>query len=529
MKRIFCCLVLSFSLGLSDEAEPPTLKEQWKLFFEAIHADDLDAIRKGLSAGLDPNDGSHLMQAPLMVALRDSHHECAKILIEAGADVRTGRSWLDTPLHVCKDPEIIDMLLERGADLNARDDSANTPLMTAIRFDAPEEVIQRLIDRGANINAASSSGYTPLHLSILGKNEKMFHFLAERGADLFAVTNSGENAMDIAIWMNLPAVVPYLFEHGFSPNALSRGGGTLLHETRWDDLEEILDLFLQAGADLSIKEPCYGDTPLHRAVRNNSLNTVEKLVKAGANVNAINFSGSSPLHYAIDYEKEPIAQLLLENGAHIDPINLSGQTPLLLAVYEGDKDLVELFLKSGANPHVVDYAGLGLLHQLSFPTETFDGIAIAKLLLKSGVDLEKPDSRGWTPLQWAVDRHQSQLVSLLVEAGVNVNTKDQSFETPLLRLSQQMQGYGYSNKTKQIAIALIQKGADINAQDPRTGMTPLHYLAENGSWPLIKLFLELGADPHIQDNEGRSPLNIVEKSNNKRAIAIFQKGQNLIN
>ncbi len=270
--------------------------------------------------------------------------------------------------------------------------------------------------------------------------------------------------------------------------------------------------------------------PLHRAVKANSLSKVERLIKAGKSVNGLDLSGCSPLHYAIDYKKEPIAELLLKNGAHIDPFDPLGQTPLLLAVHEGSSNLVELFLKWGANPHVVDYARCGLFQRVIARTETPEGIAIAKLLLKSGIDLDKPGFRGWTPLHWAVGMHRTQLVSLLIEAGANVNTKDKFFETPLLGLTRYAYEYPHKFKQiKQIAIALIQKGADINAQDPRTGMTPLHYLAENGSWPLIKLFLELGADPHIQDNEGRSPLNIVEKSNNKRAIAIFQKGQNLIN
>ena len=96
-----------------------------------------------------------------------------------------------TPLHlaemVSKDLSVFELLLDRGADINASEDDGSTPLHFAIRFAEEPAVIELLLDSGADINARAHYGSTSLHLAVeLNKDLWVSGLLLDRGADIDA-------------------------------------------------------------------------------------------------------------------------------------------------------------------------------------------------------------------------------------------------------------------------------------------------------------------------------------------------------
>jgi uncharacterized protein len=103
----------------------------------------------------------------------------------------TDEGW--TALHLAATSEIAAMLLDAGADINARNrhkfaGPGNSPLSAAVYQDR-REVVRLLTERGADVNQGDNAGFTPLHLAVANGRPESARMLLEAGADPNARTN----------------------------------------------------------------------------------------------------------------------------------------------------------------------------------------------------------------------------------------------------------------------------------------------------------------------------------------------------
>ena len=103
---------------------------------------------------------------------KELRKEILELLIAKGADVNAKRDDGETPLHqaaflmVAK--EIIELLINKGADVNAKSDDGWTPLHVAASNEGLKEIVELLIDKGSDVSAKSDRGWTPLHYAAEG-------------------------------------------------------------------------------------------------------------------------------------------------------------------------------------------------------------------------------------------------------------------------------------------------------------------------------------------------------------------------
>lgn len=162
-------------------------------------------------------------------------------------------------------PEQIPDLIRAGAKLESLDKNGHTPLWIAVRFDNPASVEQLL-----------GAGATP-------------DFSGPRkDAPLLVVTFMGSEPVDAVIVKQL----------------------------------------IEAGADVNVVNPKYGDTPLHYAVRAGNVEVVRLLLAAGANVDAQSSQGDTPLQSGVVHGHESITGVLLEAGADPEIRNAAGFRPI---------------------------------------------------------------------------------------------------------------------------------------------------------------------------------------------------------
>ena len=119
------------------------------------------------------------------------------------------------------------------------------------------------------------------------------------------------------------------------------------------------------------------------------------------------------------------------------------------------------------------------------------------------------DNDGNTPLRNSVFHGKTEIVQMLIDAGVDVNMRDGMGATCL-------HDAVYLGKPE-IARMLIGAGADLNVQD-KHGNVPLHWAADYGEVKIAKILIDAGARKDIPDNEGRLPYDSTTNERMKKLL-----------
>jgi ankyrin repeat protein len=149
---------------------------------QALWFHRIDCAKRLLRAGADPNLADDELRTPLLSAATMGYRSVAVDLFTPRARVAT-----EEPKSTDGYIEIATLLIEHGADVNARNEDGVTPLHQAARWgtEAHQEMCELLLSRGADINCIDrdgSSGVTPLQAVRQTGNQKMAEFLLARGA-----------------------------------------------------------------------------------------------------------------------------------------------------------------------------------------------------------------------------------------------------------------------------------------------------------------------------------------------------------
>ncbi|VDO75680.1 unnamed protein product [Heligmosomoides polygyrus] len=199
---------------------------------------------------------------PLRLAIKNGHFECARLLLENGANPNA--IYFDGPeiTHVSPlDTNFIALLLEHGADPNVFDRKGLTPIMKACRVkENGIEAIRILHKYGGDINAQADlrqDKRTPLHYALLSGSAELVKFLIGLGANVNMPKGYDKpSIVDIAVLKDDPELLKIIIDAGADVNAIHTYIGSALHLAACSVLAhqyEILRLLLEAGADPNIQ------------------------------------------------------------------------------------------------------------------------------------------------------------------------------------------------------------------------------------------------------------------------------------
>jgi ankyrin repeat protein len=183
-----------------------------------------------------------------------------KCLIRNGADVDAQSYPGQSPLTWATQAgflDIIELLIQRGVDLNAPDKYGETALRE-IRYrndSIHNKLIKFLLDAGVDPNPIPSyHGWeTPLMLSLHWKNETAAGYLIDAGADLDAKAGFGKHALWLAVALYLHHAIKCLLQAGANPNLKDYFGRTALFEAVNNNDEIAVSLLLENRADIRIR------------------------------------------------------------------------------------------------------------------------------------------------------------------------------------------------------------------------------------------------------------------------------------
>jgi len=236
---------------------------------------------------------------------------------------------------------------------------------------------------------------------------------------------------------------------------------------------------IQKRIDPNVAEPD-GTTALHWAVRSNDLSLVDRLIKAGAKANTENRYGVTPIFLACQNASGAVVERLIAAGVNANTTGPEGETALHTCAHSGNVDA-------------------------------------AKVLLAHGASINAGDSwRGQTPLMWAAAQRHPQMITVLVEAGADVNARSTIIAWERQRTSEPRDKWLPPGGLTAMLFAaregcvdcvkvLASSGADIDAIDPDSH-TPLVLAMMNGHYDVAGALIAAGADVNLADSVGRTPL-----------------------
>jgi uncharacterized protein len=340
------------------------------------------------------------------------------------------------------------------------------------------------------------------------------------------------------------ALVSTLLEAKADVNAAQIDGTTALHWAAYNDDPEMATLLVRAGANVNAVNR-YGVPPLSVACGTGSAGVVKMLLSAGADANATLKGGETVLMVAARSGNLEAVKALLTRGARHDARERRGQTALMWAAAEGHAAVVRALIEAGADVSATLDSGF-----TAFFFAVREGhVAVVRALLDAGVEVNatlqrresapgrpvntppyKPAARGTSPLLVAVQNGHFELAIALVEMGADPNDRRSGF-TPLHMITwvrkpdssdvSEPAPIGSGRLTSlQFAREIVKRGADVNLRLPSgtpkvpntssridaEGATPFLFAADRSDVPLMRLLLELGADPLLPNFTRTTPL-----------------------
>jgi len=146
----------------------------------------------------------------------NNHQDPVSLLTVHGVDskdMKNGYTPLDLSLFASRHKDLVQLLIAKGADVNAQASSGATPLFFAVLRDQPDDV-KFLIDKGANVNAADAYGDTILDAALHMQYGSMIQLIIDRGADVNAKDQSDHRPLSYALGMDDHKWADLLKKHG---------------------------------------------------------------------------------------------------------------------------------------------------------------------------------------------------------------------------------------------------------------------------------------------------------------------------
>ncbi len=262
--------------------------------------------------------------------------------------------------------EVVEFLLQRGANIEARTERGVTPLYIAVK-DSQKEIVELLLQHGANIEAKEEDGFTPLHIAAKDGQKEIVELLLQCGANIEARSEGGVTPLYIAAKNGYKEVVEFLLQRGANIEVKTEGDDTLFHIAVRNGYVEIADALLNQSfpygksvisAAIEAKQPV-----LYFAAQNCNAGDYKEqldfLLENGMVSDGLYFKRRSAVYYALQqYQPEDDTQVLETlfrycQHFHRVVFNLlikKGNPSLIEALIRGRRDIANKPISSWVSP-----------------------------------------------------------------------------------------------------------------------------------------------------------------------------------
>ncbi|CAK4937695.1 unnamed protein product [Aphanomyces euteiches] len=272
--------------------------------------------------------------------------------INDGRDINERNAMGQSALHLAvsmpKAVDFIDVLLEHGADVNAKDYDGLTPLMV-VASHGNLQLLKFVMGRAPSIrlNAVDNKGFSALHHACAKNQVEICDYLVALASDHQVVLNAA--SYDGMYPLHVLAILGHvecacaLQQGPWDVNVYDAEGRTPLHLAIASNRSAFVMFLLEMGADPSAKD-ALSRTPLHYAMECKlGLEMVSSLRKFKVDLNATDERGDTALHWAAMAGRQKLVNHLVNLGADTSIQNTDWETPAHLAAANGHEGCVAIF------------------------------------------------------------------------------------------------------------------------------------------------------------------------------------------
>lgn len=538
-------------LEMGAEATALCGSESLPLTAVAAQAKKQDILQVLCEYGADVNVTDDKGQSLLHRACADTDFDWIKLLVKAGADVSATNNNGNTPLHLLLSEglvveptsrvfgnvsmkiqkpllpplkkqalikEMIDLLLENGAELDAFNHDLRTPFF--LGFIASGEntaILEHLLSLGAMIDVQDKHNNTCLHLIAVTDQTKKVKFLLDAGVDAHIQNSEGKTPYQLALENNRRATISMIEKSGA---AIMMDGDDLdvaFMRACKNGKRGVAEMLVRSGnIDITYVDDL-GRTSLHYIAKLGMVALAKFMIDQGVDVDYTDNVGQTALHFAAGSMYQEVFKLLVDVGANLNIADEQGVLPIHLVTNRGQHDLLGMLLENGVLTDVNDNEGRSLLHMACYTRSR----ECVRILLEHGVNPNSLDDFGDTPLIASVNINQKEIVQMLLSHGADIKRRNANGNTGLHIAV--IRGF------KDMIALLLENGNEINEPNNH-GLAPLHLAAYYGKKDIFKFLLDKGADFELKTAQGKSCVDIAAENGQKELIeliGIIQKRREL--
>nr|XP_023650357.1 ankyrin-3-like [Paramormyrops kingsleyae] len=441
------------------EEEAKSFKNRRTFLHMAAMQDDCSLVQTLLKSGsvVDAKDDER--KTALLHAVNRGFEKTARVLLEAGAKV----NWnIVEAAFSLGGQSMVNVLLKHTKQVSPS--TLKAALFKAVQRNL-DGVVDVLVDRGADVNALNKLRYTPLLLAAELGNEEASRALICKKASVEEKLPNRNSALHLAVQSGSLNITKLLLERGLDVNVVGAQEHTPLHLAARHNRHSLVGVLLHAGARVNAAG-AKGLTALHMACQESHPESVSELLKGKVDIHAQDGQARTALHWAAARADPSVIHMLLSAGANVNTADKEKRMPLHLATMEGRAEVVLALLATKVHFKAKDMNGCTPLHYAA----AGGWVAVVTILLSSGKNKNVNDRNVWrkTPLHLASERGQAAAIDLLLSSGANINALDGNKDTPLHSASR----CGHLTAAEKLASWTQGSRADLRAKN-RVHKTPL--------------------------------------------------------
>ena len=444
-----------------------------------------------------------------------------------------GLSYLSRAARYTKYPEVLDLMIEHGAQLGSTDHNGNSALHWATKNkQIANDVVKTLLKHGADATVLNNRKTRPLEMAARNATDSdVLKTLLKHGQTM----DSGDSIVSlfkttIANTKHRKSHIQALKEMGLDINAKDASGNTILHLNvrgkNWAS-SALVTMLLENGADPELMNN-EGKKPIDLATKRNVKilkewveNTTSESSDDASDVDTAQMLDA---HGDTRPEQSPEADKESTSGAKLEAFGATGNIPSIdipvpilkpgMAKIWGSRKFFQnctvedviMCLEKGADPNKSKNAKImPLLNAARYAQDP----EIVDLLIDHGSDLTISDKFGLTAMHYAAynDQVPHLMIRRLVGCAADVSIQTDHGLTPICTAAR------YATKASSIE-SLLEVGANINDRLPRNSESLLHIALNNNkiSMLIVKLLLDSGLDVNVQDASGNTALHAAVRS-----------------